>query len=326
MAQDPLSSDIYYAALPSIHARPLQRMPKSLYRYIWRVSGPQQVRLTLLTLLIFPLTLLPLELQRRIVDQAIANEKLTLLLELGALYLGVIVTRALLKFLRNTYMDRVTEGVTRALRRRIATHPPADMDSDEGTRQSILSSEAEKVGGFVAEGVAEPLLHLGTVLSVAGYMLVVEPLLAAVALGFLLPAMAVVGLAQPALNRLSEKKIATTRKLGQQLLGQQHEAKEENRGQKLIEHIYRLRLRFTRIKHGAKQLNNLINHLGPLSVLMMGGYMVIQGQTELGTIVAFISGYERMTDPARSLLNFYRNLSLMRIQYQLVHDASHRDG
>lgn len=75
------------------------------------------------------------------------------------------------------------------------------------------------------------------------------------------------------------------------------------------------------IKHAAKAINNLINHLGPLSVLVAGGWFVIQGQTQVGTIVAFMSGYERMSGPARELLNFYRRLAMMRVQYRLVHDA-----
>ena len=33
------------------------------------------------------------------------------------------------------------------------------------------------------------------------------------------------------------------------------------------------------------------------------------------------TGYERMTSPVRDLLNFYRRLSMMRVQYRLVADA-----
>ena len=80
------------------------------------------------------------------------------------------------------------------------------------------------------------------------------------------------------------------------------------------------------IKHATKGINNLINHMGPLSVLMVGGWLVIQGQTQIGTIVAFMSGYERMVEPGRDLLNFYRRLALMRVQYRLVHEASQPPG
>ena len=80
------------------------------------------------------------------------------------------------------------------------------------------------------------------------------------------------------------------------------------------------------MKYAAKAVTNLINHLGPLSVLLLGGWLVIQGEAQVGTIVAFMSGYERMTNPARDLLNFYRRLSLMRVQYRLVRDTAGSAG
>ena len=53
-------------------------------------------------------------------------------------------------------------------------------------------------------------------------------------------------------------------------------------------------------------------------VLLFGGWMVIEGRTELGVVVAFISGFEKIMDPARELLNFYRRMAQMRVQYRLI--------
>ena len=195
-----------------------------------------------------------------------------LLVPLGVLYLAVVAGQGLLKFLRNIYLYRVAEGVTRILRMRIAHSEDFDTDPDEGTTQSIISSEAEKVGDFVAESIAFPLLQAGIVLSVAGYMLVVESIIAAVAIAFLVPSMIVVAVSQPVLNRLSEKKITAARDLGQCVLSDGRDvAGEDADPDGFIERIYRLRLRFGVVKNAAKGLNNLINYMGPLSVLMVGG-------------------------------------------------------
>lgn len=316
-------SEVYCAALPSIDGRPLATMPKSLYAYVYKVSARQQVALCLLTLLVFPLALMPLELQRRIVDGAVAGEKMDTLFLLGGVYLAVALGHGVLKLARNIYNDRLAAGVTRILRKRIAHSEEFGTDPEEGTTQSIIASEAEKVGGFVAESIAFPLLQAGIVLSVAAYMLVVDPIVAAVAIGFLVPSMVVVAVAQPLLNRLSEKKITETRELGQCAISDgRGEAGPDADPDGFIERIYRLQLRFSATKHVTKGLNNLINQMGPLSVLMLGGWLVIEGRTEVGTIVAFMSGYQRMTDPARQLLNFYRRLAMMRVQYGLVHDAA----
>ena len=58
--------------------------------------------------------------------------------------------------------------------------------------------------------------------------------------------------------------------------------------------------------------------MGSLVVLIAGGYLVIRGQTTVGTVVAFISGFERLSGPLRDLLNFYREYSQAKVQYQMI--------
>ena len=55
-------------------------MAPSLYAFVLQVSRHQQVRLALLTLMLLPLSMLPLELQRRIVNDAVAHAELERLL------------------------------------------------------------------------------------------------------------------------------------------------------------------------------------------------------------------------------------------------------
>ncbi len=319
MNADSALCKLYMSALPPVRDRPMRAMPSALYAYVYKVSARQQLRLCLLTLIIFPLTLAPLELQRRIVNHAVAKADLGLLLELGALYFAVYLTMGVIKYFRNVYLARVAEGVTRRLRTRMVHSDAFGADPEEGTRQSILSSEAEKVGGFVAESLASPFMEAGLLLSITGYMFFVQPEIAAAAAAFLIPSTILVASFQPMLNRLSEKKITIRRELSQSVLQNAgDEGGEDSRASEQIERIYQLSVRFAVIKHLVKVLNNLINHMGPLSILMLGGWLVIQGQTEVGTIVAFLSGYQRMTRPARDLLSFYRRLSIMRVQYGLV--------
>lgn len=314
---------LYHWALPSVEAGPSVPLSTSLYGYVLAVSRRQQVRLGLLTLAVFPLSLAPLELQRRIVNYAVAHSAPELLLAFGGLYLAVLLLQGGLKFLRDVYLYRIAEGVTRLLRRRLVDRGPLDAVA-AGTRQAILSAESEKVGGFVAESIALPLLQAGTVLSIGGYMLAIEPLVAMVALVFLVPSLVAVAWAQPVLNGLSRAKITVVRALGQSVLADppgKPEAPPAALPEVLVEEIYGLRLRFAHLKLATKGFNNLVTGLGLLGILMVGGWLAIEGRTEIGIIVAFMSGYERMTGPVRDLLNFYRRLSMMRVQYRLVADA-----
>lgn len=297
-------------------------MSPSLYRYVLEVSSRQQVRLGLLTLAVFPLSLAPLELQRRIVNYAVAHSAVELLLAYGALYLAVLFVQGGLKFLRDIYMYQIAEGVTRLLRRKFIEHGQVEAGIDQGTRQAIISAESEKVGGFVAESISLPMLQAGTVISIATYMLLIEPLVALVAIVFLVPSLVVVGLAQPILNRLSRSKISDVRALSDAVLRDgRRDPAPAAQPEALVERIYDLRLRFARLKIATKSFNQLVTGLGLLGILMVGGWLAIEGRTEIGIIVAFMSGYERMTGPVRDLLNFYRRLSMMRVQYRLVADA-----
>ena len=85
--------------------------------------------------------------------------------------------------------------------------------------------------------------------------------------------------------------------------------------------IYAVRVRLYAVKFFAKFLNNFRGHLGVLAVLMFGGMLVIEGRTDIGVVVAFISGFERIIESARELLNFYRQQSQMRVQYVLIRDS-----
>ena len=192
-------------------------MSPSLYGYVIQVSGRQQVRLGLLTLAVFPLSLAPLELQRRIVNYAVAHSAVELLLAFGALYLAVLFVQGGLKYLRDVYLYKTAEGVTRLLRSKFV-RGPLESGIDRGTKQAIISAESEKVGGFVAESLSLPMLQAGTVLSIAAYMLFIEPLIAMVAIVFLVPSVVVVGLAQPVLNGLSRSMITIERALSDVVL------------------------------------------------------------------------------------------------------------
>jgi ABC-type bacteriocin/lantibiotic exporter with double-glycine peptidase domain len=69
-------------------------MPKNLYAYIWQTSRREQIVLCILTVAVSFLTAAPLELQRRIVDNALPERRLSLLFLLGTAYLAVLVVQA----------------------------------------------------------------------------------------------------------------------------------------------------------------------------------------------------------------------------------------
>lgn len=165
-------------------------LPSSIYEYIWHTTRKVQIRICLLIAFVGPLSMAPLELQRRIVEDAVGNRAIWLLAVFGSIYLGVILLQGGLKYALNLAKGRVLEEITRDLRKRIVrrtqgvTGPNASPESppvDAGTTVSMLSTESEDVGGFASESLATPLLQVGTIIWVIGYLFWVEPLIAALA-------------------------------------------------------------------------------------------------------------------------------------------------
>src|SRR3546814_5050865 len=66
---------------------------------------------------------------------------------------------------------------------------------------------------------------------------------------------------------------------------------------------------------------NLLSAIAPLSVLLVGGLMVIAGETTIGVVVAFISGFERLSTPLRELVAYYRVAAQANVQRSEEHTS-----
>ena len=65
----------------------------------------------------------------------------------------------------------------------------------------------------------------------------------------------------------------------------------------------------------------MLDAVGPLIVLVVGGWFVIQGSVAVGTLVVFISGIQKVADPWDQLAGFYRTLSNAQVKYRLIADT-----
>jgi putative ABC transport system ATP-binding protein len=88
----------------------------------------------------------------------------------------------------------------------------------------------------------------------------------------------------------------------------------------LIDRARNLRIAIYVWKFLIKGLNMLFAQLGTLAVLVIGGWMVIGGSLALGSVVAFVNGFERLMDPSRELIGYYRRTSQIAVQYGLIRD------
>src|SRR5438105_4245406 len=92
---------------------------RGLYRYIWRTSRAGQIAICAMTAVIAPMSMVILEIQRRLINDAVGARRIRMLAVLGAVYVAVICIRVGLKYLLDMTKGRTVETVARDLRLKI---------------------------------------------------------------------------------------------------------------------------------------------------------------------------------------------------------------
>lgn len=130
--------------------------------------------------------------------------------------------------------------------------------------------------------------------------------MAAIALALYYPQFIVVPIFQARMNRLAGKKALKMRELGNFIVDQAEEELLEQEPPaaftELTDTILRIRTKFLMTKNIMQTINNLLIAMGPFGVIAYGGYLAIQGEIEVGVILAFVSGLERLGGPIRDLI------------------------
>ncbi len=303
------------------------QFPGHLYRYVWATSGRHQAALVVLTAIVSLLEIVPLELQRRIVNDLTKHERYWFVVVLCAAYAATALVQGGTKLVVNIYRSWVGERATRDLRRRVhllVSSPSAASSTleAEGVQASMIVSEVEGIGGFVGSALSEPLLHGGILLSVLAYMVHVDFWMALTAFLLFVPQLIFVPLMQGAMNERVRARVQLIRLLSISVIEGKAEDKSRDRvDDERIQHVFELNMGFFKLKFSMNFLMNLSTQLQIIGALLVGGWAVYQNRLEIGGIVAFISGIGRITDPWGDLVNYFRDANLTQVRYALVRDA-----
>ncbi len=294
---------------------------RSLFSWIF----PGNVKLQLLLLLIIVVMVfarvLPLEMQKRIVNEAINLRNIDLLFLYCGIYLVAVVCSSGLKFLVSLIQTLISERTTARMRKDLYAHIltlPLNFfrKTQAGLVVNTLTTELTLPGNFVGLSIAAPVTNLLTLLAFAGYLLWLNWILALVSLSiypiviFLLPIL------QRSVNQANKKRVDASRiyssRIAESVSGI-HEIQgngahiiENRKYDRLVDNLLKIRIRWSLFRFGIKSLNGFFTSLGPFLVFILGGWLAIKGQLELGALVAFISAQEKLFDPWKELIEFYQ--------------------
>ena len=303
------------------------RLPRTIMGYVLRYSGLHQAALALLSVGVFALSAVPLELQRRIVNDAIGSGAVRTIVLLALAYAGVAVLEQSLKLALNVYRAWVSETAVRAFRRMLHVQRAAlaarqrQSPGTTGVEIAMIVDEAQPIGGFVGISISEPLLQGGILASVIGYMIYLEPWMAALCPLFFLPQLVFVPLMQWAINRRAEARIRTMREVSSGIAGAVVDELDVPTESRRIDQVFELNMGIYKFKYSMNLAMNLMYYFSVAAALGVGGWFAVEGRIEVGTVVAIVSGLGKLNDPWGDFVNWARELSVVGVKYRLFADV-----
>ena len=322
-------------------------MEPTIYKYLLKYSKKQQLWLTLMAVLSFPFLYLFYELPKMIINEAIQGDPGDFPVELLGVeldhipylytlcvgFLILVVINQGFKYFINVYRGLTGERMLRRLRfelfSRVLRFPlPTFRNMSQGEIIPMVTAEVEPLGGFVGEAFSLPAFQGGTLLVILSFLFYQNWMMAVAAVALYPIQLYIIPRLQSKVNLLGKKRVKLVRSLSDRI-GEKVQGVPEIHAHDTAQlelagfsarlgEIFVVRYEIYRKKFFIKFLNNFIQQLGPFFFYAIGGYLVINGGLEIGTLVAAIAAHKDLGAPWKELLGFYQRQQDARIKYDTV--------
>jgi ABC-type bacteriocin/lantibiotic exporter with double-glycine peptidase domain len=246
-----------------------------------------------------------------------------------------IIAAGALKFLigmvQNIIGQKTLADMRKALYRHILTLPLVFFRKTQpGMVVSALVTEIASVGDFVGIAIAVPVSNILTLLAFATYLIWLNPLLAIISLSIYPIVLILVPRLQKKANLANKKRVDATRDMSS-LIGESitgiHEIHgngsfgiESHKFNGIADKMLKIRIVWNLYRLAVKTVNNFFNNLSPFIIFILGGYLAMNGQLEIGSLVAFLSAQEKLAEPWKELLDFYQSYQDASVRYKRTMD------
>ncbi len=293
-------------------------LPSSLLRFVLLSGGWHQAVVCALSIVVFMLNTAPIETQRRIIDTAVHVGSARAILILVALQIGLVLAYGLAKLAMNVYRAWLGECATRDLRlvvtQRLEHMGEEPSDLANGTGLAMILAEADDIGAFVGSSLSLPIVEIGFLASIFIYLAFLDLRMMGASLLILAPQFVFVPLMQRAINRRVAQRTRLLRRFGDEILSP---SKAESSAPRLDE-VFAVDIGVFEIKFSLNFLMNLTYSLGSLLVLGIGCVLAVRGQTEIATVVTFLSATTKIVDPWNDVVDWARGFAMTTVKYNLV--------
>ena len=314
----------------------MQITKRSLNSWIFHKNCRLQAILLGVILVTVFARVVPLEMQKRIINQAIGLGQTDKLLVYCGLYLGAVLLASTLKYVINCLQVYIGQQTLMRIRKELYLHIiqlPLSFfrQTQPGVVISSLVNELTTISSFAGSAVAVPVANILTIVAFAGYMFYLNPLLAGLSFIIFPLEMLVIPKLQRRANTANRTRIRRTRRMSS-LVGETvtgiHEVHahggymlEQNKFSTIARKMFQINLRHNMFRYGIKVTDNLFQGLSPFLLFLVGGYLTIQGRFDLGALIAFLSASANLHDPWRELMDFYQLLQDSKVRYAQVMES-----
>ncbi len=320
-------------------------MEPTLSAFIWKFSRRDQLFLLAFTIFTFPFLYVTLELPKRIINDAIGADsavidlygyqlsQVNFLFLLCFGYLIAVLVHGLLKMRLNTLKGVLAERLLRRFRyqliERMIRFPNSYFQTtSQGELVSMVTAEAEPMGGLMGDFLAQPVFQAGQMLIIVLFLFIQSPWfgLAGVAL---IPLQAwIIPMLQRQINQLNKARVIQVRALAAEI-GETAAGITDlrtNGGWRYrmagftdrLGRLFEIRFDIYQKKFFMKFLNNFITQLTPFFFYAVGGYLVIKGDITVGALVAALAAYKDLSSPWKELLDYYNQTQDMALRWEVV--------
>ncbi|MBM3568526.1 MAG: ABC transporter ATP-binding protein [Alphaproteobacteria bacterium] len=255
------------------------------------------------------------------------------LVAMSLLFLTMVTVNGLFKMQINTLKGRMGERMLRRLRfelydRMLRFPLPHFRKVKAAEMAGMVNNEVEPLGGFISEAFIQPAYLGGQALTALLFIM-----LQSLAMGVIvIVVLAVQAFVIPQLRKrilvLSKQRQLQTRALSGRIaetvdgsqeihLNATSNYERADIGRRLGQ-IFVVRFELFKRKFLAKFLNNLLSQTTPFTIFLIGGYGVLFGDMQIGSVVGVLLAYKDLPGPVKELIDWDQHRTEVQQKYEQV--------